>query len=510
MKKITFLFAVLLLSSLHAEVKFATIFTNHMVLQRNVKLPIHGTAAPNEKITVTFAGQTVTTAADKNGKWCVELAPLAVSKKGLELKAAGAKNNAVIRNVLVGDVWLCGGQSNMEMQMWTQNPRWRATDGLKHVQEGRNDLIRFVKVPKTYSFIPAQTTKPMQWVIANGNNATVLSATAFYFGQELYKSLEVPIGLLVSCWSGSRIEPWISPYGFDSVPQLKNISFAINAKKAGTPEYKATNAKIQKIYEKWLADFKKAAAENKPRPAFPSYPAEAVPYKSVQNPTMAYNCMIYPLLPFAVKGAIWYQGCSNLGEGMNYFYKMQALVNAWRKDFNDANMPFYFVQLAPYTYKNPFALPATWEAQHKFALADKNSAMAVINDIGDFNDIHPHNKKDVGKRLSLLALKYTYGQSSLKADSPELIKHEVKDGKFILKFKNVEKWINKNIDKNFELSSDNKKWHKAKFEIQGTDITVFADTVKNPTHLRYMWHQHPQGNLWNEAGLPLGAFRCKK
>lgn len=502
--------AALTVCSLFADVKLADIFCDHMVLQRDVKVPIHGTAAPNEKITVTFNGQTVSTTADAKGRWTAFLAPMSANKKGQILKAAGAKNSAAIANVLIGDVWLCGGQSNMAMNMWTNNPRWRATDGNKHVAEGRTDFIRFVTVPTKISPLPFDGKIQLKWIMANGNNAVSLSATAFYFGQEMFKALDVPIGLVVSCWSGSRIEPWIPPVGFDSVPALKNTAFEVNAKIPGTPEYKQINTQITSIYEKWLAAFKKAVAENTPRPTPPAYPKAAVPYPGLQYPTMAYNRMIYPLLPFAVKGAIWYQGCSNLGDGANYFYKLQALTNGWRKVFDNPDMPFYIVQLAPYTYPSPYALPLIWETQQKFANAAKNVKLAIINDIGDFKDIHPHNKKDVGKRLSLLALKYTHGKTALKADSPQLTSFEVKDGKFILKFKHVEKWLLNGKDDNFELADIRGNWERAKFEVKGTDIIVSSDKVKSPSSLRYMWHQHNRGNLWNEAGLPLGAFRCEQ
>ena len=509
MKKLLFLLAASVFSCVYAEVKLSTIFGDNMVLQRNVKVPIHGTAAPREKVTVQFNGQKVSTTADSTGKWIVYLAPMPACKKGQDIKIYSDKNAVTVKNVLIGEVWLCSGQSNMEMPLWTDKPRWRATDGNIHAKEGRNDLIRYVTVKHQISNYASPGTLPMQWHPMTDDNVFSFSATAFYFGQELQKALDIPVGLISSCWSGSKIEPWIPPAGFDSVPELKTTAYAVRAKLPGTPEYAATNKKIIAAYEKWLADFKLAAANNQPRPDFPKYPSEAVPYPGVQYPAMTYNKMIYPLLPFAIKGAIWYQGCSNVNEGKLYGKKMQALLNGWRKVFENPELHFYLVQLAPYTYKNPTALPQIWEVQQQFARDNKNTGTAIINDIGDFKDIHPHNKKDVGKRLAMLAAKHTYKQN-IKADSPELASWEIKGNKFILKFKNVEKWITKNTDKNFEVADIYGIWHRAKFEISNTDLIVYADNVSEVYQLRYMFHQHPKGNLWNEVGLPLGTFHCGK
>lgn len=510
MKKILLLITVFIFSNAFAELKTANIFSDNMVLQRNTKVPVHGTAEPGEKITVSFNNQTVSAVTDDSGKWIVMLSPMAACKKGQDIKISSNTNSVIIKNVLIGEVWICSGQSNMEMPLWSNSPRWRAIDGDKHAREGRNDLIRYVTVKRQISNYPTTKTFPMKWSPMTSDNVFAFSATAFYFGQELQKALDIPVGLISSCWSGSKIEPWIPPAGFDSVPELKNIAYSVNAKLPGTPEFTATNKKIIETYEKWLADFKRAAAANQPLPEFPKYPAEAVPYSGVQNPAMTYNNMIYPLLPFAVKGAIWYQGCGNLGDGKLYGKKLQALLNGWRKVFDNPEFHFHLVQLAPYTYKNPTALPLLWETQHQFAASNKNTHIAIINDIGDFKDIHPHNKKDVGKRLALLAAKYTYGKKNLKADSPELASWKIKGNKFILKFKNVEKWQTGKEDKNFEVADIYGIWHKAKFEINNTDLIVYADNVPEVFQLRYMWHQHPKGNLWNEAGLPLGAFRCGK
>ena len=220
--------------------------------------------------------------------------------------------------------------------------------------------------------------------------------------------------------------------------------------------------------------------------------------------------MIFPFVPFAFRGAIWYQGCSNLGDGL-YGYKMQALLKGWRKVFNNPDMAFYFVQLAPFRYGgNPLRLPEMWEVQERFANSQgSNVKMAVINDVGDWGDIHPHDKKTVGKRLSLLALRHSYGKP-VKADSPQLASWKIEGKKFILEFRNVEKWLAPKVLKGFEAAGVDNRFFPATAVLDGKKIIVSCEKVAEPVQMRYLWHQTVKGAIFNEAGLPLGAFRCGK
>lgn len=496
---------------LQAKVTPAAVFADNMVLQRERPVTVWGSAAPGEKVTVKFAGQTLSAQAAPDGSWSVSLAPMKADSTGRVMEISGKANFVKIRNILVGEVWLCSGQSNMEMPMWTSRPRWRAIDGDKHVKAGADPQIRIVKMtPYGWSRYPRRDFV-MKWSPLTAQNGLSFSATAFYFGQELRKTLKVPVGLIASHWGGTRIEPWIPAEGYRMVPELKALKDSVHAKIPGTPEYKQFNAGVVRAYEKWMSEFKKAAAAGAPQPVPPDYPRELLPWQRHQDPTVLYNRMIHPFVPFTIRGAIWYQGCSNRGDKL-YGYKMQALLKGWRKVFNDPDMAFYFVQLAPYRYdRSKYLLPEMWEMQEKFASnSDKNVRMAVINDVGDLGDIHPHDKQTVGKRLSLLALKHTYGKSQLKADSPILDSWKIEGNKFILKFNNVEKWTVPAQIADFEIAGLDGRYHRADFRIDGKNIVLSSNMVKEPLAMRYLWDQSGKGRIFNEAGLPLGAFRCGK
>ena len=498
--------------SAQAKVEPATIFADNMVLQQGVEVPVWGKADPGESVTVNFAGQSVSTTADADGKWMVKLAPMTASAENRTLEIKGASNTVTANNTLVGEVWLCSGQSNMEMPMWTNAPHWRAIDGDKHVAAGANPLIRTARmVPYGWSGTP-RTDFPMKWEALDAENGKSFSATAFYFGQELQKALGIPIGLVTSHWGGTRIEPWTPPVGFDSVPELRNIAYEVNAKIPGTEDYKQISAKVSGDFQKWLDAFNAAVAANEVQPQPPEFPNQLKPYTHHQQPTVLYNRMIFPFVPFAFRGAIWYQGCSNLGDGMRYRHKMQALYNGWKEVFNNPDLKFYFVQLAPYNYGSNTPsnlLPEIWEAQQAFAEENGDAVgMAVINDVGNLSDIHPHDKQTVGKRLALLALNRTYGKSDLKADSPVMTQFKVEGNAFVLDFKNVESWNAKGDVVNFEIAGADGAFHPAQLEIRGTQLVLTSPEVTKPFQLRYMWKQTAEGNLFNEAGLPLGAFRC--
>ncbi|NLG13424.1 MAG: 9-O-acetylesterase [Lentisphaerae bacterium] len=505
------LIGLLLLSlPLLAKLVPAPIFVDNMVLQREMSVPVWGTADVGELVEVAFAGQTVKAVADNSGKWMARLSPLTANAEGAELVIKGSAETITVKNVLVGEVWLCSGQSNMEMPMWTDNARWRNTDGNKFVAEGANPLIRFTKmVPYGWSKFP-RTDFPMKWEALDTENGLSLSACAFFFGQELQRELKIPIGLVTSHWGGTRIEPWTPPCGFDSVPEVANIAHEVNAKLPGTKTYSEVADKTIQTYKEWLEKFQAAKDAGEELPKAPDFPGELVWSNSHQQSTVLYNKMLYPFVPFAFRGAIWYQGCSNLGDGMLYRHKMQALFNGWKVVFQNPDLKFYFVQLAPFNYGgDPERLPRLMEAQQAFADANGPAVgMAVINDVGDLGDIHPHDKQTVGKRLAALALKRDYGKD-IKADSPTLASCEFVGGQAILTFKNAEGWKTTNDEavKNFTLAGIDGVHREAKVKIDGAKLIVTADGVEKAKSVRYHWHQLNEGNLFNEAGFPLGAFR---
>jgi len=475
MKKALGFFAAFVVASTtvltaRAEVTLAPIFGDNMVLQRELPPAVWGMADPQEEVVVVFAGQTVKTQADANGQWKVRLAPLRASKENRKLVVKGNQNTVTIGNVLVGEVWLCSGQSNMAQPLWSNNPRYRDRKGAQIAQLSDYPLIRFVKLAHRDFSITPRADYPMQWQAVRPDTVQPFSAVGFYYGVELFRALDIPIGLVDSSWGGTRIEPWTPPCGFESVASLKSIADGL------------ANLKPPTEGEKGLH----------------------------QQPTVIYNRMIYPFVPYTFRGAIWYQGCSNLSDGAIYRDKMHALLNGWKKVFENPDLKFYFVQLAPYIYKaDPKLLPVIWEAQQKFADEAPDAGMAVITDVGDLHDIHPSDKETVGRRLALLALNRDYGMKHVKADSPTLKESQVENGRFVLSFNHAESWYttaNQPI-KHFEVAGDDGAFVEAKAEIQGSKIVVGSDKVPNPKALRYMWDQTCEGNLYNEVCLLPGAFR---
>ena len=456
--------------TVQAKVTMAPVFGDNMVLQRELPAAVWGVADPKEEVTVSFAGQTVKAQANDKGEWKLHLAALPASRENRVLTAAGKDNTVTVNNVLVGEVWLCSGQSNMELPLWGGSPKFRDRKGAMVASLSNYPLIRFARMANYDFSVSPRTDYPMQWQAIRPDNVAPLSATAFYYGVELYRALDMPIGLVTAHWGGTRIEPWTPPCGFESVPSLKGLVDSLGSLKPKTEGVKNLH----------------------------------------QQPTVLFNRMVYPFVPYTFRGAIWYQGCSNLGDGAAYCDKMHALLNGWKKVFENPALKFYFVQLAPYTYGGDGkALPVLWEAQQKFASEEKDAGMAVITDVGDLHDIHPNDKETVGRRLALLALNRDYGFKAVKADSPTLKESKVENGKFVLTFNHAESWYTagKQPAKNFEVAGEDGNFVEAKVEIKGAQLVVGSDKVAAPTQLRFMGNQTCEGNLYNEACLLPGAFR---
>ena len=500
-----------------AGLRLAPVFSDNLVLQRDARVKIWGLAAPDEKVTVTFAGQQAEAQADKTGNWMVRLAPMPASAENRPLKAATGDETIEVRNVLVGEVWVCCGQSNMEMPMWGNNPRFRQVNGDEWARKGSNSLLRLVNLLPIESKIrPYRDYKyKIEWKPASEQSILVYPATAYFFGKELQETLDVPVGLLAAYCGGTTIENWMSPSGLDKIPALKDLAYAVNATLPHRKEYQQLVAKVKSEYTDWMKKFDEAlAADGQPDPpeyphlpAPPAYPKELMVSGWPPKTTMLYNGLVYPLTPMAIRGAIFYQGCQNINDGAIYADKMQGLLNGWRIDFENPEMPFYFVQLAPYKHGG-YKLPALWEAQQKFADANrKGVGMAVINDVGDLNDIHPADKTQVGHRLALLALNRTYGRRDIKADSPRLKSARVSNGRYVLTFDHVEEFKTNERKPAFEMAAGDGDYVPAEAEIKGRVIEVFSEKVPTPAKLRFMWLPRSEASLFNEAGLPLGAFR---
>ncbi len=501
-----------------ADVKPAGVFGDHMVLQRERPVPVWGTAAPGEKVTVQFAGQTRTATACKDGRWRVNLAPLKANAIGNRLTIAAA-NTVTIKNVLVGEVWLCSGQSNME---W---PLRGSLNAAEEIAAAKYPSIRLFNVPGHVARMSPQTAVSAPWAPCTPASATSFSAVGYFFGRRLWKELGVPIGLIGSNWGGTRIEPWTPLVGFKRIPELKDIVAQISRFDLSTPAAKAAYAKRLDDVEAWLGAARKAVAAGKHPNALPQ-----LPRVGGGDPTAIYNGMVHPMVPFAMRGAIWYQGESNGSEGESYYHKTRALVEGWREVFENPELAYYLVQLAD--FRSSPDSPAGgdgWamirEAQRK-CLTIPHTGMAVITDIGAARDIHPKNKQDVGYRLAQWALHQTYGKAALVPSGP-LYKSMKVEGKSIrLAFDHVGSGLMVGERKQglaptkevvggklgrFAIAGSDKKWYWADAKIDGDAIVVSCKQVPKPVAVRYGYCMNPVGaNLYNKEGLPASPFRTDK
>lgn len=473
------------------------IFSDNMVLQRESPVKIWGWADAGQEVNVIFAGKPHAATAGPDGKWTATIGPLHASETGEELLISTADKKISIKNVLVGEVWICSGQSNME---W---PVSSSLDSREAIWAAKDPSIRHFKVKLTTS------TKPLKdvsgdWTVCSPTTSPSYTAVGYFFALELRKKLNVPIGILNTTWGGTRIEPWTDPEGFSVSPKLKDISDLI----ANADEIlrKDQAAKLDQ-YDKWLKASREALEKKADLPAFPGEMPQH-PLSRNDRPTSIYNAMVAPLVPFTFRGALWYQGESNNGEGMLYTEKMKALIGSWRRLWNQGEFPFLFVQLAPYKYGRPEALPGIWEAQAA-ALSIPNTGMAVITDIGNVADIHPRNKQEVGRRLSLWALSKTYQVDGLEYSGPTYKSMRVDGNKAVLSFDHAAglKALDGKALTWFSVAGADKKFSEAKAEIVGDTVVVTSDAVTAPVAVRFGWNEVAEPNFANGAGLPASPFR---
>lgn len=469
-----------------ADVKLPNVIGSNMVLQREVALPVWGWADAGEEVTVTLGSASAKATTGADGKWSVKLP--AQKAGGPHTVTVQGKNKLELTNVLVGEVWVGSGQSNMEWSVAASaNPK-------EEIENAQHPQIRFFNVApkKTVAIIPQTNVNPdVVWTECTPQSAPNMSAVCYYFARHLQKELAgVPIGVINTSWGGTRIEPWTTPDGFASVADD-------SIKAIGT-----TAVAQRKAYEEAA---EKAKAEGKPTPAHGLNP---------QSPIGLYNANVAPIVPFAIKGALWYQGESNRGEGMAYEKKMQALINGWRSAWGQGDFPFYFVQLAPFTYGgSDVALPEIWEAQSAVLKSVKNTGMCVTTDITNLKDIHPKNKQEVGKRLALWALAKDYGQKDSVYSGPLYKSAKFEGGKAVIEFDHVGGGLVARDDKPlnwFSIAGENGEFVEAKAEIVGETVVVSSDKVEKPTAVRFGWHQLAEPNLMNKAKLPASPFRTGK
>lgn len=481
-----------------ADVRLPNVVGSHMVLQRDKPLPVWGWAAAGEQVTVTLGQANKASAtADAAGKWSVKLAPMPASAEPLEMTVQG-RNTITLTDILIGEVWVASGQSNMEWSVQaSDNPQ-------DEISAAEYPQIRLFHVPKVPSGTPAADVQAA-WNVCTAQTIPAFSAVAYFFGREIHKELHVPVGLINTSWGGTRIEPWIPPAGFASQDALQAERDAIAAARGG---YQEALKNALPPLTAWLDAAQKASAAGTEIPDPPVLPGH--PLNSSGAATGLYNGMVHPLVPFAIRGALWYQGESNRGQGMHYHDLMKGLIQGWRNVWDQDEFPFLYVQLAPYKYDNNVtALPEIWEAQTA-TLAFPNTGMAVTTDIGNVADIHPRNKQEVGRRLALWALAKTYDKSDLVYSGPLFESMTVDLDQVEVTFRHAGGGL---ISRDgqplswFSLAGEDKKFYPAEATISGEKVIVRSPKVQSPVAVRFGWHQLAEPNLANKAGLPASPFR---
>ena len=486
-----------------ADVRMPSLFSDHMVLQREMSAPVWGWADSGEAITVNIAGQTCSTKTPADGKWSIKLDKL---KSGGPFTMVVKGNNTVtIQDVLVGEVWLASGQSNMALTVGNSN------NAQSEIANAKFPEIRTFLVPRVAAETPQESCGGT-WVICSPESAGAFSAAAYFFGRDLHQSLKTPVGLINSSYGGTPIESWISLPRQEGVKNFEPV-FRPWIKKLSVP-YEPEKAYEQ--YEKQLAAWKIAAesrkAEGKPKGYPPRPPVH--PRKHQNYPANLFNSMIAPLIPYAIRGGIWYQGESNCSPGASTLYAEQLplMIQDWRARWSQGDFPFAWVQLPCYKPQTPEPNPTSQWANVRESmlksLSVPNSGMAITIDTGDADDIHPKNKQPVGHRLALWAKSQVYGQR-IPYSGPLPAEHRINGGKVILSFKHADGGLTaKEGDlKGFTIAGADKKWQWATARIEGKTVVVSSPDVPSPVAVRYGWADHPVCNLFNGAGLPCSPFR---
>ena len=451
-----------------ATVKPASIFTDHMVLQQQSNVAIWGWAKPSAKVKISTSWnkQNYSVTADASGKWKIKVStPSAGGPYQIEL-SDGEK--LILNDIMIGEVWFCGGQSNMEMPLkgFKSQPIIGSNET---ILKSANNNIRLYTVPRSSITEKQENSKASPWKTAAPESVANFSATAYYFASLLNEILNVPVGVINDSYGGSSIEAWMSPEDLKPFLEVK-------------------------------------------------IPAKGDTIKEVsRTPTTLYNGMLYPVIGYGIKGAIWYQGESNYERPDRYEDLFPAMVSSWRKNWDNGEFPFYYAQIAPYNYAQlpPYHIGGKFnsaflrDAQRKSLTKIPNSGMAVLMDIGEEKSIHPANKKQGGERLAYLALAQTYGIKGFGALSPNYESLTIDKNKAVIKFQNVANGLTsygKELNL-FEVAGADRKFYTAKAAITGRSITVSAEQVKTPVAVRYAFKDFVIGDLFGNDGLPVSSFR---
>ncbi len=485
-------------SGVRGDVKPVALFTDHAVLQQQAEIPVWGTADPGEEVVVTLGDQKVSTVAGDNGKWMVKLAPMPAGGPH-ELVIAG-KNRIVLGDVMIGEVWICSGQSNMQF------PVAASANSEQAIASSANPMIRLFSVPRQAKPEP-QADVQGSWAVCGPETVPHFSAVGYFFGQDLQQHLKVAVGLIDTSYGGTPAEAWTNREKLASIPELQPILDRHQQALEQYPEnLRKYEAALQAYREQARAARERGEQFTRRPPGPPMGP------ENPHSPAGLYNAMIAPLVPYAMRGAIWYQGESNAGRAYQYRALFPAMIESWREAWNQGEFPFLFVQLAPFMKIEAEPAESAWaelrEAQLLTMLHCPRTAMAVITDVGEEDDIHPKKKQPVGERLAIAARALAYGED-VEYSGPIYDRMEVRDGKAILHFTHLDGGLECRGDKltGFTICGEDRKFVHAEAEIAGDTVVVSSPAVPKPVAVRFGWANYPVVNLWNKVGLPASPFR---
>ena len=487
----TLLLLTLIALPLFADVRLPNCLSDNMVLQQQSQVKIWGWAEPGEEVIIKpqWTAMVTKIKADQEGNWTAYIiTPTAGGPYNISING---KNNIVLSNIMLGEVWICSGQSNMQ---------WEVQQTDNHDQEvasANYNNIRLLNIPRKECDSP-QDNCEASWQICNPETVKRFSAVGYFFGRELSEKLDVPIGLITSAYGGTPAEAWTRTEEIINNPRLNPIYQRDQEFLTNRAKYEA---EYQVIVDKWKKD-----RETDPSLKQPRYP-DNLRYQHRSG--YLFNAMIHPLLNYRIKGAIWYQGETNEPRAYQYAELFQTMINNWRNEWG-YEFPFYFVQVAPYSYRKPDATtcPELQESQAK-ALVLPKTGMAVICDTSNFDNVHPTNKQAVGKRLSLLALAKTYGFEGITCSGPVYQNVFIEGGTATVTFEYAENGLVSDGEelRHFEMAGSDKTFYPATAIIKDNDVIVTCSEVKEPVAVRFAWHNSVKPNLFNAEGLPAGPFR---
>jgi sialate O-acetylesterase len=543
MKLIAFLLLAGLTPFVRAEVKLNPLFSDHMVLQREIPVPVWGTAAPGEKVSVSFAGQNVEATADADGRWKAELKALPASAESRDLVVSGS-NTLTVKDVVVGDVWLAGGQSNMASPMGSGS-------AASALPDANDPLVRFFNVTKSVAAEP-QTAVQGKWELTTPAAAKNFSSVAYFFARDIRKATGVPVAVISVPWGGTPIQTWMSLESIRKDPPAAKVladwekALAKYNEVKGKPELMEAYRTDMKDWETNVGPAFKAAmaAHNelvsaakaagqpvppaptiaRPEPEQPDPMAMPSASKRPSTPTISYNAMIAPLVPYGLRGIIWYQGEADGSRGLEYRALFPRLIEGWREKWGREDLPFLYIQLPGCYAENEPVATKGWafvrEAQF-LTLKVPGTGMVVTSDIGDPKDVHPDNKSFVGERLAKLARRAVYGEK-IVASGPLYAGSETEGNSMRIRFTETGSglaigsapWVAKGVaplptDRlmGFYIAGADKKWVEADAVIDKDTVVVSSPSVSAPVAVRYAWAAFPRANLYNKEGLPASPFR---